>query len=251
MIKIRRGLVPTGTLFDKKGRKNLEQIELHIQSNSSVPWRKYDLWRRDKTIKGFLYDSQHGKCCYCEKHRAPSRETGVEHFRPKSASKRDNHKGYWWLAYEWNNLLISCSECNAVKLAKFPLRDEKNRCYNKSSDLNKEEPFLIDPLKEDPENFIEYDIQKGSKNKMMIKAIGKCERGNKTVELTGINSTETLQERYRIFEGLKPWLSILNQKGIPQNITDMAKKEIKRYCKCSSPFSGFARFYIKKMEIAL
>ena len=40
----------------------------------------------------------------------------VEHFRPKSAVLDDPlHGGYWWLAYDFQNYLLSCSLCNRVR----------------------------------------------------------------------------------------------------------------------------------------
>ena len=58
-------------------------------------------------------------------------ETDVEHFRPKAEVKEagENHQGYWWLAYSWENLLIACKTCNQeYKRIKIPTegREKKN-----------------------------------------------------------------------------------------------------------------------------
>ena len=63
----------------------------------------------------------HKKCAYCESKVGPTERKGdVEHYRPKSRTRdvngklvkimrngvEVNHPGYYWLAYDWNNLLL-------------------------------------------------------------------------------------------------------------------------------------------------
>ena len=55
----------------------------------------------------------HDKCAYCEGKSIGQADWDVEHFRPKgSVAERDDHPGYYWLAYEWENLYPSCKHCN-------------------------------------------------------------------------------------------------------------------------------------------
>ena len=80
------------------------------------------------------------------------------------------------------------------------MKKEQNRAYKPDDNIEKESPYLLNPLLENPEDFIEYDIpdiEDDTRDKvLMIKAIGKCERAEKTVnELTGINSREVMEER--------------------------------------------------------
>jgi len=169
---------------------------------------------------------------------------------PKGTLKENpKHSGYWWLAYNWDNLLLSCKKCNQHKGTKFPLKDESKRAFSENDDLRKEEPILIDPLTENPEDFIEYDIPKNDKTPM-IKAIGKCERGDKTInELTGINDDELLTERaesfqyYRILH--KCFLKMKNDPDVKEEIY----KEIKRKIESRSQLAGFARFYFNQVEL--
>jgi len=54
----------------------------------------------------------HNKCAYCERIEY---KPDVEHYRPKkkvTGSQRNNH-GYFWLCYEWTNLLPACRDCNS------------------------------------------------------------------------------------------------------------------------------------------
>ena len=54
----------------------------------------------------------HGlKCVYCESSPIATSTFRVDHFRPKKYIKelpKTKHRGYYWLAYEWSNLLQSC-----------------------------------------------------------------------------------------------------------------------------------------------
>lgn len=56
-----------------------------------------------KTARKNLTKLQHDKCCYCEG-PIDSSYADVEHVRPMAK--------YWWLAYDWDNLLVACKYCN-------------------------------------------------------------------------------------------------------------------------------------------
>jgi hypothetical protein len=59
----------------------------------------------DPTVKAILIKAQHQKCCFCE--RLIGNDGDVEHFRPKSAysqNRKLERPGYYWLAYDWDNL---------------------------------------------------------------------------------------------------------------------------------------------------
>lgn len=88
----------------------------------------------------------HGKCAYCET-LAPRHPGHAEHFRPKGRvdvrdpktgksvpaevewpdGKVATHPGYFWLAYNWKNLLPACHYCNSGrgKQNQFPLPSPK------------------------------------------------------------------------------------------------------------------------------
>lgn len=146
MIKIERRSPPTGTILDRKREEALQKIRRLVESGESKSDAFDRLWS-NLEVKSFLYESQHRKCCYCERNR-DQKELDVEHFRPKSQVKEaKNHSGYWWLAYNWENLLLACKMCNQKKSSKFPLKDEKKRAYEENDDLKEEEPVLINPLR--------------------------------------------------------------------------------------------------------
>jgi uncharacterized protein (TIGR02646 family) len=108
------------------------------------------------------------KCAYCEAPAPASSSWDVEHYRPKGrVSERRDHPGYYWLAYVWENLLLSCEFCNrrrvdrptweraeprpaGGKLDRFPLADEATRAMG---------PDGVDPTQEDPEAHVTFDVR--------------------------------------------------------------------------------------------
>jgi len=134
------------------------------------------LWR---DLKDLLKKLSHGKCWYCES--AGHRILGdVDHHRPKNKIKHylkyngPEHKGYWWLAFEWKNYRYACELCNRLnkdhttgvvggKGSYFPLVDEEKRVYDECNpyQLLQEVPLLLDPTVEtDP--FLITFVEDGS-----------------------------------------------------------------------------------------
>src|SRR6185295_1123371 len=114
------------------------------------------------SVKDMLIEAQHGKCCFCEAKITHISYGDVEHFRPKAGYRQDPdddlaRPGYYWLAYDWSNLYLSCQLCNQRhKKNTFPLRNPHLRCRNHLGDLTPEEPLFIDPGASNPEDHIEF-----------------------------------------------------------------------------------------------
>ena len=71
-----------------------------------------------KPAKEQLFAETGGKCAYCETPTSPIAFGDVDHYRPKSS--------YWWLAYCYDNYLISCQLCNQrFKRDDFPIQNRK------------------------------------------------------------------------------------------------------------------------------
>jgi len=124
------------------------------EANRSLTSSDFDstVWR---DIKQFLMDNVfYHKCAYCETNLVEARQDAdAEHFRPKLAvnykekPEQDNrkyvkarvtdvsqnppeeidHPGYFWLAYNWKNLLPACRFCNSKdgKKNQFPVARDK------------------------------------------------------------------------------------------------------------------------------
>lgn len=111
--------------------------------------RYNSMYKRDD-IKKSLTGIYKCKCAYCE---MKVEQSNVEHYRPK--------KIYYWLAFSWDNLILSCSTCNGHKGINFDLdgikvdfiNDEESiRSINNSSEAydQVEQPRMVNPEKTDP-----------------------------------------------------------------------------------------------------
>ena len=100
----------------------------------------------------------HNKCWYIEC-KNPGTDDDIDHFRPKAAVKEEpDHPGYYWLAFEWTNLRLSCHHANRPrtnaetgetggKSDHFPLIDPAMRAWEPTDDVRREEPALLDPTR--------------------------------------------------------------------------------------------------------
>lgn len=114
------------------------------------------------------------KCAYCEWQPTGGSDWNVEHFRPAGAVfEREDHPGYYWLAYQWENLYFSCTHCNqrrmdkprwddlrrlpgSGKVHRFPV-DESTRAMSHRDKVSAEKRLLLDPCGDDPETYLGYD----------------------------------------------------------------------------------------------
>lgn len=164
-----------------------------------------------KGAKPFLLQLFAGKCAYCEGMIELMHAGDVEHYRPKAAvrdldgkcvmvdadGREEEHPGYWWLAYDWKNLLPSCNDCNrrrrqGAKLAGkgevFPVRAFR---ASRPGDEVHEEPLLVNPSEPwgDPEVHFIFEDNGYVKPK--------TEEGAATCALLGFNDREPLVEARR------------------------------------------------------
>lgn len=110
------------------------------------------------TVKPALHEAQHRKCCWCEKSVDEAEYNDVEHYRPKSV--------YWWLAWEWTNLMFACPNCNrSAKNDAFPLAPGSPVLQAPPAAPVAEAPLLLDPADlsatDDPLDLIHFRRSKG------------------------------------------------------------------------------------------
>ena len=139
------------------------------------------------------------KCAFCESKRFIPQ---IEHFRPTRSVTGNNpsNMGYFWLCYEWTNLLPVCSECNKEKLNSFPILtnprvvspkfllsgdlDTNANIYTERPLIN-EDPELLHPEYDD---HVQTCFSFDSKGK--IKGIDPQGRGKKTIEEIGLDNKD-------------------------------------------------------------
>lgn len=169
----------------KKVNKNL----IKRPKNLKVGWAYYDsaiselgtqkCWPEKSSsiyhssiVKTELESIYKGKCAFCNQVPKGS-PLQVEHFRPKNGVRNTTHTGYYWLGYEWTNLLYACGNCNSSKDTHFPLlkgiarvpnpawistdKFELNECLCYSNSLKAEKYLLINPEIDNPEKYLFYE----------------------------------------------------------------------------------------------
>jgi hypothetical protein len=147
----------------------------------------------------------------------------VEHYRPKNAVwslnepgeeledlvnvrgrkfNKDFDSGYWWLAYSWDNYLVSCPTCNQKwKSALFPIAESRTQAPA-PGDENNETPLLLDPFgSELPANHLSFD-EFGQ-----VESFNSSEIGFETIKTCGLDReslrSSRVEKAVRAFRLLK------------------------------------------------
>ena len=145
-----------------------------------------------KAVKKMLSDAQHNKCCFCEKRFRAAINLAVEHFRPKqgvrqSRTLKAQYPGYYWLAYDWDNLLLSCHDCNSTfKQILFPLANPNQRARSHHHDIRIERPLLVNPATEDPRKHIRFRDDAPEP---------RTARGRATIDVLGLRRASLREDR--------------------------------------------------------
>lgn len=165
-------------------------------------------------VKKALIEAQYGKCCYCEWNVTPGAYGDVEHFRPKGeVAEDDTHPGYYWLAYEWSNLLFACQKCNQRKRTFFPLRDPSKRARSHhDDDFLREEPLLINPAEEDPGVYISF-------RRDIAFPIEDNVRGRVTIEVVGLNRPALVESRFNVYKRMRALSKLPGGQDLLQDYT--------------------------------
>lgn len=212
MIRVfRPTTVPNVLETDGRQRRD-EHIAQYSSGNSAFVFHRAIYGHAD--VKAALRTAQHDKCGFCESKISHVSFGDVEHFRPKSAVRNMPTEtllspGYFWLAYDWENLLFACECCNRRHKGNlFPLTDATTRARVPSDDIGLESPLFIDPGSEDPAAHIgfreEYPF-----------AIGGSVRGQATIDSLGLLRpalTERRRERIQTLRHLRAAVAVLKRR---------------------------------------
>lgn len=198
-------------------------------------------------IKNNLEALYHKKCAYCEQYMS-DKDFTVEHYRPKKGSF-----SYYWLGYEWTNLLPVCIDCNNPKGDKFPVAVPERVLPNSDKISRRKEPLLLDngdldltamkanhaylldenplllhPEVDDPSTYLYVDrtgrimeIYKKTEDKE------KFDRAKNTIELTGLNRDPLVKRRRQLIEQFEDSLRLQAVRFLKTNIpTDFYEKAV-------------------------
>lgn len=208
---------PDSDIWKKWIRDCQEETKKAIDSvvRGEKPIVNENLYKRDSIKKSYFVTKDapfYGRCAYCESPIADTQYIQVEHFRPKAGVKDENgkvinlkdengidtgkpHLGYYWLAYDWRNLLPSCAICNQPKSILFPVVGQHAQVPNE--EVN-EKPLLINPISELEEDNPEHHLSIDSETGIMY-AVKESPRGAMCIKLFRLNERDQLvNERKKI-----------------------------------------------------
>ena len=125
-------------------------------------------------LKEALWNLGNMKCWYSEAELQEG-EGHVEHYRPKKKPhglQGEQHPGYWWRAFDWENYRLSHSTSNLRrkdyltgkmlgKGAYFPLKKGDTRALSQAQE-NGEHPVLLDPTDSIDCKLISFDTYDGT-----------------------------------------------------------------------------------------
>lgn len=141
----RAAAVAKGATAEEADRAALKALHEALNKRSSV-------WA---LASHALMKASDSKCWYCEK-REDRSDKPIDHFRPKGrVHGAQGHPGYWWKAFDWRNLRLSCTYCNSRrrdvenghlggKQDHFPVIEPPSRQQTEGDPEDR--PLLLDPL---------------------------------------------------------------------------------------------------------
>ena len=139
MRRIQRMAVDTvaQTYLDRrqvKANELLSNGSLNVEREWKTARQTVNMGKVLATLQSMMGARQ--RCMYC----LDSHGCDIEHFRPKSSYPK-------WM-FKWNNLLLCCTECGRIKGSQYPL-DGRHL-------------LLIDPTKEEPWDYLDFDPTTGN-----------------------------------------------------------------------------------------
>ena len=210
-------------------------------------------------VRGSLEELFHFKCAYCESKLARI-DWDVEHFRPKGrVAEREEHPGYYWLAYVWENLFPSCAFCNQHRKARplwsglpgteggkadqFPVSPETSRSMAPGNE-NREGRLLIDPCRDRPEAHLKYNVR-GE-----IEPRNSSRKGKKSIEVFNLSEPrlkearkDLIQVLIELFKIRKEFTSTDCQPGL-----GYVNGLLARFASDAGEFSGLVRHILADPE---
>ena len=205
MLFVDRGRVAIPMALQPGGAAEAEQYKARMffnEKHRSQRWFDFKVYKSVE-VKEALNTLFHGKCAWCESRLGSTTPGDICQYRPKgSVAESPAHPGYWWLASQWENLLLSCPDCNRTrrhegiasgKANRFPLEDETKRAFEIGGEIQ-EEPLLLDPTVDNPADHLVYDWEG--------QVFSDTRRGQMTITILGLNRPSLIIARKRAMDEL-------------------------------------------------
>jgi len=163
----------------------------------------------------------------------------------RGLEKDFSREHYWWLTYEWENLYLSCSNCNRYKSSWFPVEGKRAKPLTPLKEIQFEEKaLLVDPCFDRPEEHLVYD-DKGNVDFLTAK-------GKTTIGILKLNRADLIFARHEtvklLFQSFEDMLKLWNKKRKSKNkIKAIALKWEDLFTSFSSePYVAIQRQFISK-----
>lgn len=249
MIRIEKPKTAPGKLTSE-GQVN---TDFHIQEYNQSPQdyqsgkKKFSFSNKiygDSSVKQALILAQHKKCCFCE--RLIGYSGDIEHFRPKSAysqtkGRKIERPGYYWLAYTWDNLYLSCNDCNQrQKKNLFLLADPLTRAQWNNNDITLENPLFVNPGHENPSQHIGFRGQ-------VPYAVPESIKGEPTIKILKLDREDLNEWRLKHLQNMKLLFRLvkasttLPQTKESQNLVARAEKTLQDAISDQGEFAAATR----------
>lgn len=164
-------------------------------------------------IKDVLWSASYGKCFYCECSLCGSSKE-VDHFI-EVAERKD-------LAFDWNNLNLSCDLCN-------------NKRPNKDIPVDK----VLDPCKDSDEEIQNCITFNGE----YIREVNNSDKGRQTIKKYQLDSELQNHRRLKhLGKLMKEIISLLNCKS---TMTEEDKEKLRSWTYPTAPYSYMVEVYLK------
>ena len=270
--------------------KELADCKTHWKEHKKAPGADAYKAYAAAEVRNALTDLFKGKCAYCESPVSGSSQTDIEHYRPKggvteAAAAGIDHPGYWWLAMDWENLVLGCMHCNqarrqlildsdmtedeiraAIEKNDLQTTGKKNAfptegnlwITNLEDDLSDEKPLLIDPTAVDPESLFDWVLAGPIST---LKPRDGEPRADKTIKILGLNRryltearVQTLDHLIVLGDAIRAGLEDF-QNAQTDGEAAIALKAVRRDLESvrdlglsSRPYAGLARAFLARME---
>lgn len=236
MIYINKGNVPTPDILLTEGVHETKLLCDAYDASSAyfIGKKSADVFKSSiyghKDVKDTLIGIQNHKCCFCESRVTHVSDGDVEHFRPKAEWLKEDalgnntkvKPGYYYLSYDWSNLMLSCQACNQrSKGNHFPLLNEQIRvALSHHYNCLLEMPIFINPSLEDPEIHISFYNETPK---------GLTYRGRKTIEYLSLDRfslDEARKEKLKDLFALKEALNVVHNFDDKERVRELLQKRV-------------------------
>jgi uncharacterized protein (TIGR02646 family) len=214
----------------EKAKENTQKA-VEAVTNGEKPEFNREVWTQ---LKEHLFELFHGKCAYCESRLLHVAFGDVEHYRPKrQVSENPGHPGYYWLAYDVDNLLPCCEKCNRArgKQNHFPVKD--SHAYS-PGELHKEEPLLLSPYRHQPGDHLKFIPGRegaGKDGKVLGTVEGITEIGKTSIKIYNLNRFDLVEERKKELEHIEAAFGcfVISNPGRFRNILEEIRSGVRPY----------------------